>query len=154
MRDDTRESQRPRTPPWHLEELTPKEIVAELRATETWVQRLRGLWGRQVPACWYLHQDLGLALIAARNEWDLRVGKEGGRSVYTFLGDELERFVLAPMAKPIGDGESKHRIPGSEAHRAVSTRDIGGLDGFLESPWFRWVWCGVTPPPRQEHADA
>ncbi len=154
-RDSTHEDDPQRTPPWDIEKLRPEEIAGELRATERWVERLRGLWGRRVPACWYFHQDLGLALIAARIEWAERIEKGGARSIYAFLGDDLKRLILEPLASPIGDGENTHRVPGSEAHRKVNTRDLGdSVEAFLDSPWFGWIWCGVTPPaPAEGHGD-
>jgi hypothetical protein len=132
---------------WDLEELRPEQLREVLKKTDEFVARtVRGLWARQVPFCWYFHQDLGLALIAANVDWQSRVKKESGRSIYAFLGDELHRFIIEPLCKPIGDGEKKHRLPGGESHQKEDTTAITDLKSFIESEWFGWIWLGQKPP--------
>jgi hypothetical protein len=138
---------------WELEELRPEQVREILKATDEFVTRtVRGLWARQVPFCWYFHQDLGLALIAANVDWQSRVKRESGRSIYAFLGDELHRFIIEPLCKPIGDGESKHRLPGAEIQEKRSTEEIADLSQFLESEWFGWTWLGHKPPLKTDSA--
>lgn len=129
--------------PWQLEELSDEQLKEELIKTEAFAVRMRTLWDRQVPLCWYFHQDLGLELMAARAQWEGLMKKGTGHGIYMFLGHDLPTYV-EPLCKTIGDNETKHRQPGSESHQKVDTGDVSTIEAFVESPWFAWIWRGQS----------
>jgi hypothetical protein len=139
--------------PWQLEELSDDELKAELVKTEDFVVRMRNLWDRPVPLCWFFHQDLGLELIAARCAWESLMNKGSGHGIYNFLGHDLPTYV-EPRCKVVGDNESQHRVPGSEAHRKVDTSGFGSIEAFLESQWFGWIWRGKSVQEQGLEADS
>ena len=139
-----------KTKPWAIEALEPEALIRELRRTDRFVSRMRALWNRQVPACWYFHVDLGLELVAARQAWEGLLTKGSAHAVMVYLGHDLPTYV-EPLCSHIGDNEREHRLPGREGHRKVDTSDIATLDKFLESPWFGWIWCGDSVPEEMQH---
>ena len=139
-----------KTKPWAIEALEPEALIRELRRTDRFVSRMRALWNRQVPACWYFHVDLGLELVAARQAWEGLLTKGSAHAVMVYLGHDLPTYVQ-PLCNQIGDNEREHRLPGREGHRKADTSDIATLSDFLDSPWFGWIWCGDSVPEEMQH---